>query len=151
MAPAALADWSPTDGNETWSIKTLDSARLMGLDWTHLDSVGVRISARGHISKPESPCQVVASVTGLNSTLVMGTHPELVRQPTATANWNLTRIVTGRMVLLELDCCIGIYESFRRLQNVFIRRLSRCSYPGVSQPGHERSSPRSEHRHDHYL
>jgi hypothetical protein len=54
---------------EHGGIKTLDSARLAGLDWTRLDSAGGYTFPRVAImSKPNSLWRVFVSLIGLHST-----------------------------------------------------------------------------------
>ena len=64
--------WSLTDENRTCGIKTLDSARLVWLDWTGLDWTGVcwcvRTAAAAIESKLKRHCRVFVSLTGLDWT-----------------------------------------------------------------------------------
>ena len=41
VAAVKLSDWNSIDENETCSVKTPDSARLVGLELTRLESAGV--------------------------------------------------------------------------------------------------------------
>jgi hypothetical protein len=76
---ADIADhWSPTDKNGTRGSKTLNSARLVALDSSRLDSAVVYAFPRSTIiSEPCSLCRVFMSQIGLVSkNLLVGTYLE---------------------------------------------------------------------------